>query len=141
MAIPKPALILGAAGLLPFLAAAVEAHLGLVLTPAWAVQAGLYYGVAILSFMGRAQWGLAMAHGPSLARLGLSVVPALLGWAALLIPVQAGLLLVSAGFAGALMVDLTAARRGWAPAWYPMLRLPLTAVVVVCLFVTGLARV
>jgi hypothetical protein len=44
-----------------------------------------------------------------------------------------------AGFVALCIYDRAAAARGYAPAWYPALRVPLTAVVVLCLVVAALA--
>ena len=133
--VPKPAWVLGIAGLLPFVACATALQVGPpeLFEPAYAALIG--YSVAILSFMGGVQWGLAMrsdANGQWLA-YGASVVPALLGWAALLSPPAVQLPALAAGFTLLLMYDLSAVRRGTAPVWYRQLRWPLTAVVVVCL--------
>ena len=72
------------------------------------------------------------------ARLGLGVLPALAGWAALLVvlvgrPLPA-LLLLLLGFALTMLAETRAARRGLMPAGYLGLRILLTAVVVLCLF-------
>ena len=51
----------------------------------------------------------------------------------------AGLLLLVVAFACLLVFDSQASRKAQAPAWYPRLRLPLTAVVVVSLMLGALA--
>ena len=135
--IPPAAVWLGSAGLLPFLAAAAVLVLQRPAPPA-ALQALLAYGAAILSFLGGIHWGLAvaMARPQRLwSRLGLSVVPALLAWVALLLPDAAGLLLLSAGLALTLVADLRATSAGLAPNWYPRLRLPLSLGAMVALLV------
>ncbi|MGQ7418731.1 DUF3429 domain-containing protein, partial [Streptococcus suis] len=72
-------------------------------------------------------------HGIDATRLALSVVPSLIGWAALLLDVRIGLVLLAAGFAAQLLIDLRATRQGLAPSWYPKLRKPLTTIVVAAL--------
>ncbi|MDX1607128.1 MAG: DUF3429 domain-containing protein [Candidatus Competibacterales bacterium] len=147
--VPRVAAILGAAGLIPFLAGAGFLLLG---PPApFVFQALVAYGAVILSFMGAVHWGLAMQlareHGPHGADrwFGVSVVPALLGWAAALIGLAGGLLqalgLLTAGFVIIYVIDLLAISAGVAPSWYARLRLPLSFVVVVCLAAAALALV
>lgn len=131
--VPEPAALLGAAGLLPFVAGAVW-----VFVPgeggAWVRTALLGYAAVILSFMGGVHWGLAMtATRPLFQRYGASVVPALLGWFALLLGGRWAFLVLAASFASLLAYDLGAVRAGEAPAWYPTLRWPLTVVVCLCL--------
>ena len=143
--IPRAPLILGLAGLLPFLWGALT-----VLVPdlgLWTAQtlgprfAGpyvmLFYGAVILSFMSGVLWGFAARATGTLATTGyaLSVIPAL--WAFFMTgggPTSAGMNLIF-GFAGLLLLDLQFARWGLAPAWWMPLRLLLSAVVIACLAV------
>lgn len=144
--IPAAANWLGALGALPFVVLAVS---GTILEPAGrqtAMVALVAYGAIILSFLGGVHWGLAIAgFGPSGAdsalvrRLSFSVVPALVGWSALLLPMSTGLMVLAAAFALLLVFDFVASRSGEAPAWYPQLRWPLTAVVVASLSIRLLA--
>jgi hypothetical protein len=143
-AVPKAAQRLAFAGALPFVAGA----LGVWLLPGerglWAGFALQTYGAVILSFLGGIHWGLAMAGTrdgtPDARQFGASVVPSLLGWVALLLPQPAGLVLLAFGFVSQFLYDRRAAARGFAPAWYPALRQPLTIVVVFCLAVAALGR-
>ena len=142
--VPMPARALGFAGLIPFLAAA----LGVWVAPqGWnllALDVQLAYGAVILSFMGAVHWGLAMAGGSTAMtyqRLGWSVVPALLGWLALLLNPGYGLLLMAAGFAGVFYGDLKSIAAGNTPAWYKALRKPLTVIVIATLLSSFLALV
>ena len=143
--IPRAPLILGLAGLLPFLWGALT-----VLVPdlgLWTAQtlgprfAGpyvmLFYGAVILSFMSGVLWGFAARATGTLATTGyaLSVIPAL--WAFFMTgggPTSAGMNLIF-GFAGLLLLDLQFARWGLAPGWWMPLRLLLSAVVIACLAV------
>jgi hypothetical protein len=90
-------------------------------------------------------WGLAIRPGARLedreltARLAISVIPSLAAWSALLVPERAGLVLLAACVAAMLMVDLWATRAGWAPAWYPKLRVPLSVVVAASLLFAAFA--
>ncbi len=137
--VPDPAALLGLAGLLPFVVGALATLDGGPLGR-WAPSALLGYSAVILSFMGGVHWGLAMAaERPSWLRYGASVVPALLGWAALLIGGGLAFLLLVASFASLLAYDLGAVRAGEAPAWYPRLRWPSTLVVTLCLLLAALS--
>lgn len=141
--VPMPAFLLGFSGAVPFLGLALLAVLagpfGSATVQAWALVALLAYGGIILSFMGGVHWGWAMAaEEPSLERLGLSVVPALLGWGGFLLGGTVGFLVIAAGFAALLWLDLRAIAEGRVAAWYRRLRWPLTVVVVSCLVVASL---
>ncbi len=139
--VPRPALVLGLSGLAPFIAATLVLVAGAgEAESTWRLLL-LGYGVAILSFMGGVQWGLAMqrADARDWLRYGTSVVPALLGWIAFVLPPIAQFPLLAAAFVLLLAYDLNAARRGETPAWYPNLRWPLTVVVTLCLVVVSTA--
>ena len=141
--IPRPALILGWLGLLPFATFALLAVTGGVLRPG-AVSALVLCGIVILSFMGGAQWGLAMAMprgGPSALgqRLAISVLPALAAFGLWYAPPTMALIGLAAVFVALLGYDIATARAGEAPSWYPALRLQLTSAVVVCLLLTALS--
>jgi Protein of unknown function (DUF3429) len=137
--IPRAAALLGFAGALPFAALSLAS-----LVPGWpstlALHALLGYGVAILSFLGGVHWGLGIGRGePTLARLGASVLPSLVAWLAHVLGGPLGLLVLAAAFAALLAYDLAQTRRGAAPALYPRLRWPLTAIVLACLLLAALA--
>lgn len=92
---PNAASWMGYLGLLPFAAAAAGPWLGL----AWTVEWLLAYGAVILSFVGAIHWGLAMGqHHPVPASFHASVIPALVGWVALILPTLIGLPLLAVGF-------------------------------------------
>ena len=133
--VPRPALILGFAGLLPFVACAAGA---------WAVGGPGYlilitlqieYGAIVLGFLGAVHWGLAMAEAAAdnWRRLAPAVLPALVGWTALMIPAPVGLLLLALGFAGMYFADRAAATANRAPEWYAALRKSLTLLVLLSL--------
>lgn len=137
--IPRSALILGVFGVFPFAGLALAVATGLETAPIPAAAALSTYGAVILSFMGGAQWGLAVAE-PAQAlwrRFGVSVVPALVGWSALLAPARAGYAVLAVAFALLAIYDLWTVRRGEAPGWYGRLRLGLTTAVVVCLTIAA----
>ncbi|HUO53705.1 MAG TPA: DUF3429 domain-containing protein [Rhodoblastus sp.] len=128
---PKPVLVLGWAGALPFILLALAAVAGRGSVATDALAALVAYGGVILSFMGGVQWGLQMGMAPEGGRTGyaISVLPAIAGFAAVLLPPRGGLALLCAGFLALLAYDLRRSRDGVGPAWYPALRKPLTAAV------------
>lgn len=145
MSIPRSALILGLAGVIPFLWGALTllseplASFGMAnLGPRFVgpyVQ--LSYGTVILSFMSGVLWGFATKATGAQATTGyaLSVIPAL--WAFFMVgggPVSAGMNLIF-GFVGLLALDWQFWRWGLAPGWWLNLRGLLTALVVACLSV------
>ena len=155
--LPFLALLLGLGGLVPFIACGV----GAVAWPAtsdWSTRALLAligYGAAILSFLGAVHWGLALAGDAPRgivqsrttlqARLGLGVLPALIGWAALLVtflglPVPA-LAILDAGFIATIIAEAQANRQGLLPPGYIWLRWTLSTIVIVTLTSVALARV
>ncbi len=93
--LPDAGRLLGHAGLVPFVAGALLLWLGLA--PElhdFVAQALSAYAALILSFLGGIHWGLAMRHSaPPASLLAWGVVPALLGWLAVLMPPHAGLVL------------------------------------------------
>lgn len=141
--IPTSALVLGLAGLLPFVWGAITVYsAGMAqLTLDWVgprfigPYVGLAYGTVILSFMSGVLWGFATKASGSQATTGyaLSVLPAL--WAFFMIgggPVSAGMNLI-AGFLALLVLDFAFSQWGLAPRWWLKLRLILTGGVIMCL--------
>lgn len=136
---PSLAIVLGFAGLIPFISGA----LGLLIVPeGWrplVLNALLDYAAVILAFMGAIHWGLAMRAQETDTRarvqLGLSVIPPLLGWVAITdgLPLFIALPVLLLAFAGLHVADVRAVTLGLAPRWYTTLRTPLTAVVCLCL--------
>ena len=119
---PRPALLLGAAGLLPFAAAPVLMLRAGHFSPEL-LHAQLAYGACILSFLGGVRWGVTLPDGapqpPDWANLTRSVTPSLVAWAGLLTPPGAGGLLLIAGLGLAGYWDLV--MYGY-PAWFKALR-------------------
>ena len=133
-AVPSVPLWLGLSGALPFLAGVIVFALGGVpyVDAAFAQRATVIYGAVILSFLGGVRWGLGLIRARDDlrdARLSLSVVPSLIGWAAALIPPFPGLVLLALSFAAQGAWDVGDAEDDGAPRWYPTLRTALTALV------------
>lgn len=138
--VPKPAKILGFAGLIPFVACTAAIWLAPEYYRA-AFNALTIYAAIILSFLGGVQWGFAVAGigpgaGPSWERLGWSVLPALFGWSTLFINDGPRLVTLMLAFLAAFVIDRRWAQMGRAPLWYARLRRDLTAVVVLSLGLT-----
>jgi len=133
--VPGAAAWLGGLGLAPFVAGAAAAWLLEEPRRGAALFLLAAHAAVVLSFLGAVHWGLALAGAtarPARA-MTLSVLPALLAWLTLSLPVPAALVLMGAGFLCTCALDVRASSRGEAPAWYPRLRLPLTAAVLLCL--------
>ena len=145
--VPLPAAVYGGTGLIPFVATAIAVWAA---PPGWdgvALDIQLFYGATIVSFLGAAHWGLALAGqgtrgdvaaACSWARLGYSVAPSLVAWVSLITmqfiggPVI-GVIMQMLSFVATFFVDAKTTRVGITPAWYPRLRRPLTIVAIVCL--------
>jgi hypothetical protein len=143
--IPRIPLILGLAGLLPFVWGAlnvlVPASIGLAgdwLPPMYrGTYVSLTYGTVILSFMSGVLWGFSTRAKGAEAGVGyaLSVIPAL--WAFFMVNGDPGNAAVNlaAGFVGVLLLDASFWKQGLTPRWWLRLRLLLTAIVLACLSV------
>jgi hypothetical protein len=137
--VPSIAGWLGGLGAAPFIGLAGAAPFLTGAPRILVAHALVAYGATILSFLGGAHWGLAISSQTSVdrgklpARLILSVIPSLAGWAALLVAETTGLFILAIAVATMLWVDMRATRLGQAPPWYPKLRIPLTSVVVAAL--------
>ncbi len=142
--IPRPALVLGLAGLVPFLWSAAT-HLSPALS-AWAAKGlspmflgayvGLTWGTAILAFMSGALWGFATraeeGREASIAYT-LSAIPALWGFIMVSDASDTSAIFLAAGFVGLLLLDAMFVAWGLAPRWWLRFRIMLTVVVLACL--------
>lgn len=137
--LPAFAVILGVAGLIPFVGCALAALGGAEDRARLLILALVGYGAVILAFLGGVHWGFALTDEPPRAlrpRLGLGVVPSLIGWAALLVapflPAIALAVLI-AGFIATAVVEARGKVLGLVPAGYMALRWGLTVGVVAVL--------
>lgn len=151
---PTTVIWLGYGGLVPFVALAATA----LIAPDYAVAARaalLGYGAVILSFVGALHWSFAMTL-PELTTAKRdesfiwSVMPALVGWVALIaaaiyawnsslraLAIASGLLI--AGFVAHFVQDRRLAPVARLPAWYLPLRTRLTWVVSLCIALAALS--
>jgi Protein of unknown function (DUF3429) len=149
--LPPAAIGLGLAGLIPFIGLGIAA---LTTHDESAAQRYLLalvaYGAVTLAFLGGVHWGFvlhpaALPEGMSAderrdaARLGLGVLPSLIGFSALLMPVlgvaEVGLAVLIVGFLATVMTEARMHRRDMMPRGYMTLRSVLSAVVLVVLVV------
>ena len=148
--LPRLAILLGLAGLLPFVLCSLGALSLSSDASTRSLLALVAYGATILAFLGGVHWGFALDESGTAseraqrARFGLGVLPSLIGWTAMLVTFiglpTTGLLVLTAGFVATTAVEGQAARRGLVPHHYMWLRWGLSAVVIVCLASVVLIR-
>ncbi|MBI1418662.1 MAG: DUF3429 family protein [Limimaricola sp.] len=141
--IPRAALWLGLAGLIPFLwgaATVVWPELGARAMPMLGGRfigpyVQLFYGAVILSFMSGVLWGFATRATGQVAATAyaLSVLPALWVFFTTGGGAQAAAINLGAGFVGLLGLDWLFWKQGLAPPWWMHLRVLLTTIVVLSL--------
>jgi hypothetical protein len=129
-AMPPAAKLLGASGLIPFVASTLlllfankpeQRALGL--------QAFSFYSAIILSFLGGIRWGAALPI-PAFQLLLRAVLPSLVGFACLLAPPERALPFLCLAFIAVGWSDSTRATHALWPEWFKRLRLALTVAVV-----------
>lgn len=152
--IPRAPLLLGLAGLIPFIAGAIIAS-GLFYAdmgdpanggyPLVVAKDGLQilelYGTIILSFMSGVLWGFATKAQGAKATTGyvLSVLPALWAFAVGGGPQTDTVFYLMTGFVGLLTLDYFFYREGLTPPWWMRLRILLTSIVALCLAIGAFA--
>ncbi|XP_028444109.1 transmembrane protein 69 isoform X1 [Perca flavescens] len=128
---PKPALYLGFAGLIPFVAPPLLMAVTEIYSPELA-YAQLAYGASIVSFLGGARWGFALPESspakPDWMNLANSVVPSLLAWVSMLMSdsIVPAATMVIMGLGISLHYDLSLLPTY--PSWFKALRSILTTV-------------
>ncbi|KAJ5169478.1 Protein of unknown function DUF3429 [Penicillium coprophilum] len=161
--VPKEALYLGMAGVVPYLATSLQtvflsyeinraAALGdglvfsgqtaeLMLHMIEPIQVG--YGAVILSFLGAIHWGLEWAgYGGKFGyrRYAAGVIAPAVAWPTLMFPVEYALISQFLAFTFLYYNDARAAAAGRAPHWYGMYRFVLTFVVGASIVATLIGR-
>lgn len=130
-------LILGRAGLLPFVGLAALLWLVDPELQPWVALALAAYGALIASFLGGIHWGIGWssnaAQGSPAVHFGWGVVPSLLAWPGLLMPPLAGLAWMGALLLLCYAVDRTLYRRAGLSEWLG-LRIQLTTVAALSCF-------
>ncbi|MEM7523200.1 MAG: DUF3429 domain-containing protein [Pseudomonadota bacterium] len=141
LAIPRAALALGLAGLIPFIyGALVTAWPNLILLGVSGRDVLELYGVIIFAYMAGVFWGFAAAGG----RTGwvwmlLAVAPAVVAFLALIADADAALAVLLVGFPSLLVLDFAFWRARLAPPWWLGLRGLLTSIVTLCLYIGAAA--
>ena len=131
---------LGISGLIPFVTPPLLMYTQNVTCPEL-MQYQLYYGAAILSFLGGVRWGMAVTPGSAipgnLAQYSWSVIPSLIAWGALMLPdtypvmssvMSPGMSFVIFGIALTCYKDL---KQAGYPLWFKGLRILLTIVAII----------
>lgn len=127
---PAPALILGAGGLVPFVCLPIlsASHPASELL----LQALATYAAVILSFVGALHWGYALQTNSqgrmAFLQYGWSVLPALVGWLALQLPLVLTLRTQALTFIACYAVDHVLAAAGKTPRWFLQMRAWLSAI-------------
>ncbi|KAJ7080406.1 hypothetical protein B0H15DRAFT_787233 [Mycena belliarum] len=153
--VPKPVLIFGLAGGIPYIGAAATtvylAHqAGLaaagnlasvdpgvaitILDQALNVQ--VTYGAVMLSFLGALHWGMEFAGlggAKGYARLALGAAPVMYAWPTLMLDPTMALVAQWVGFTGLWAADLRATSAGWTPKWYSQYRFYLSILTGTCI--------
>ena len=142
--LPKHVSLLGYGGLLPFILLALLIPFSLDDRPLFA-YALVNYGAVILSFVGALHWGFAMTVQDMSAqqrrdRFIWSVIPALIGWIATLLPMPLGCLLLVIGLVVHFWQDRQLSRVMSLPDWYLPMRLRLTLVASICLLLAAVVE-
>lgn len=140
--IPLSALILTAAGVIPFVLSAVTVY-AFPQHSELARFASEAYAVVILCFMSGVLWGFASsaAQDNQFWAYGFSTVPALYVFFVMLagflkMPLS-GIGPLALGFIAILGLDFRFQKAGLAPDWWMSLRIPVTLIVAICLFLVG----
>jgi hypothetical protein len=145
--LPPLAILLGAAGLIPFLVLGLGAVGADPVRSLYAAEGLVGYGAVIMAFLGGVHWGFTLGEHDTLAggvpvrlvraRLALGVVPSLVGWAAILCGIighpVVSLIILIAGFIAILVMEFRAEKRDLLPGDYLALRTVLTGIVVAVL--------
>ncbi|KAL4782854.1 hypothetical protein BJX76DRAFT_331660 [Aspergillus varians] len=162
-AVPKDALYLGVAGVVPYLVTSLETvylayeinHANvtgdglifsgqsaeLMLHMLESVQVG--YGAVILSFLGAIHWGLEWAgYGGKFGyrRYAAGIIAPAVAWPTLLLPIEHALITQFLAFTFLYYNDARASVKGLAPPWYSMYRFVLTFIVGASIVATLVGR-
>lgn len=142
---PAAAAWLGGLGVVLFVLAAAAIWL---MPSSASVMAGpvmVVYAAVILSFLGGVTWGVVCAaaaarqawSGWDSRMLVLSVIPALIAWAAVFLPLPYPFLAMILGYLGVLFIDRSLAFAGVVPPWWMTLRVRLSLSVAALLLVAA----
>lgn len=136
-AVPRAALALGLAGLIPFIYGAAATYAPDFRPFGLGGRRVLeLYGLIIFAYMSGVFWGFAAAGGAVGWRaMTLSVLPAVAVFLVLIAAPDATLAALLVGFPSLLLIDFVFWRVKLAPPWWMTLRLILTTVATLCVYV------
>ncbi|PWN33537.1 uncharacterized protein FA14DRAFT_164948 [Meira miltonrushii] len=156
--VPRPALLWGAAGIVPYVSTAgasvylarqaqlvaqgLDSHIDFETASALLLHAEnvqITFGAVLLSFLGAIHWGFEFAKfGGAVGnrRYFLGLVPVMVAWPTLMLTPQLALVGQWAGFVLTWFIDLRATSQGWAPKWYSSYRFGLSLAVGVSIIAT-----
>ena len=136
---PLLAILLTIVGLVPFIVCGLAALDPDPTTSERMMSALIGYAAVTLAFAGGIHWGFELQSrqqdaSVARARLGIGIVPPLVGWIALLLPLVVApwvsLLVLVAAYVGAVLLEQEAAKRDLVPPRYLWLRWGFTLVAV-----------
>jgi len=137
---PPMALILGLLGLVPFAAGGLGVWFNGLGDLHYAMpMLVLIYGALIASFLGGVRWGATMQNGVTAEQpryLVMSIIPTLLSFVALTLPITSGLVLLIIIFLSQALTDILAVNAGQLKSWFAPLRIVLSTGV--CLSLTSI---
>ncbi len=145
--LPLLAVILGVAGIIPFIVCGLGSVSASFVGAQISVQLLLAYGAGVLSFLGGIHWGTALATDDSRRkRLSLGVLPGFLGWLTLALSYYTGRPTVGVALLIVLFIAAAAAEwrgtlLGGIPAGYIVLRIAATVAVVAILTTVLVLRI
>lgn len=139
---PAVVAVLGYGGLIPLMLLAGAALWETSHSSLWR-NALFAYAAVILSFVGALHWAFAMTlndldEGRRNSIYVWSVVPAMIAWLALLLPLKMASPLLVVGFVAHYYQDSRLEKSTAIPGWYLPLRLRLTVVAIVCVAAGGI---
>ncbi|MEM7027758.1 MAG: DUF3429 domain-containing protein [Pseudomonadota bacterium] len=128
---------LGYGGLAPFLLALAGIIFSDVKLQDFYVHAFTAYSAVILSFIGAVHWGFILKNETvpnKQTLLSISVIPALIGWLALLFSPVASLFIFALAFPAVFLYERFSSVSILLPEWYMLLRIQLTLAVTIMQF-------
>jgi hypothetical protein len=139
---PLLAILLSALGLVPFVVCGLAALGPNLVTAAWSLTALIDYAALVLAFSAGIHWGFELQSPQQdrfigRTRLGIAAAALVVGWIAIVLPTMTAawlsLVVLIAGYIGAVLIEQQAAKRSLLPPHYLWLRWGFTVVAVAML--------
>ena len=125
-------------GLLPFVITLLVSILGSKELNSYSIIMFVSYGAVILGFIGAVHWGFLLESKPIKGKgllLSISVLPSLIGWFALIIPTPVALLILCITYPLLFIYERYSTLNILLPGWYMLMRLKLTIIVTILIFI------